>query len=554
MNDIEIARRHKLNPIAEVAASCGIPFDRLELYGNYKAKLLPTESGKKGKLVLVTAINPTPLGEGKTTVSIGLADALKRRGKKSGLALREPSLGPVFGIKGGATGGGYAQVVPMDDINLHFTGDIAAITLANNLLSSMIDNHIFQGNELGIDPERVVWKRCVDLNDRALRHIQVGLEGPKNGVPRLDGFDITAASEVMAILCLARDLNDLKQRLGNILISYTYGGSPVYCRQLKAENAMAILLKDAIKPNLVQTLEGTPALIHGGPFANIAHGCNSIIATQAALSLFDYTVTEAGFGADLGAEKFLNVKCCLMGIKPDAVVIVASVKALKHNGGLPREQLSQPHLEALSAGICNLEKHIENVTQGFGLPCAVAINRFSTDTEEELDLVKQTCSRYGVKACVVTVWADGGAGGLELADEVARLCDIPSQVNFTYPLEAGIRDKIEAIVKKVYGGGRVAYSDEAKESIEKIEDMGYGGLPVIIAKSQYSLSADPKVLGRPRGFEFPIKSVCLRSGAGFVVACAGDIMLMPGLPKEPAAARMKIFGSPAGSYEIEGLF
>lgn len=554
MNDIEIAKRHKLKPIAEIAASCGIPQGRLELYGNYKAKLIPSESGKKGKLILVTAINPTPLGEGKTTVSIGLADALRRRGKNAGLALREPSLGPVFGIKGGATGGGYAQVVPMEDINLHFTGDLAAITSANNLLAGMIDNHIFQGNELGIDPEKNVWKRCMDLNDRALRHIQVGLGGPKHGVPRADGFDITAASEVMAILCLAADIDDLKERLGNILIGYTYQGQPVCCRELKAHDAMAILLKDAIKPNLVQTLEGTPALIHGGPFANIAHGCNSVIATKEALSLFDYTVTEAGFGADLGAEKFIDVKCRLMGIKPDAIVIVATVKALKYNGGLPKDKLSQPDLEALSAGICNLEKHIENVTRVFGLPCAVAVNRFAADTEEELDLIRKTCRKHGVKACTVTVWADGGAGALELADEVARLCETASQVNFTYPLEAGIKGKIEAIVKKIYGGSSVAYSDEAEKSIEKIEEMGYGGLPVIIAKSQYSLSADPKLLGRPEGFEFPIKSVYLRSGAGFVVACAGDIMLMPGLPKEPAAARMKISGTPGGGYDIEGLF
>lgn len=554
MNDIEITKRHKLKPITEIASGCGISPDRLELYGNYKAKVLPTGGGKKGKLILVTAINPTPLGEGKTTISIGLADALRRRGKNAGLALREPSLGPVFGIKGGATGGGYAQVVPMDDINLHFTGDIAAITSANNLLSAMIDNHIFQGNELGIDPQRVVWRRCMDLNDRALRHIQTGLGGPKNGPERSDGFDITAASEVMAILCLSKDLNNLKERLGNILIGYDCNGGPVYCRQLNAENAMAILLKDAIKPNLVQTLEGTPAFIHGGPFANIAHGCNSIIATKTAQSLFDYTVTEAGFGADLGAEKFLDVKCRIAGIKADAIVIVATVKALKYNGGVPKDKLLEPNPEALKIGAQNLEKHIENIKDFFKLPCAVAINRFTTDTEEELEVIREICSRHGVRACVATVWAEGGAGALELADEAVRLCDIPSQINFAYPLEADVVSKIESLVKNIYGGKSVTCSDEARQSIKKIEEMGYGNLPVIVAKSQYSLSSDAKVLGRPRDFEFYVKSVYLRSGAGFIVVCAGDIMLMPGLPKVPAAAKMSISGNPDGSYDIEGLF
>jgi formate--tetrahydrofolate ligase len=557
VNDIEIASRHKMLPIIEIAKNCGISEDRLELYGKYKAKVLPLKSSKRGKLILVTAINPTPLGEGKTTISIGLADGLRQKGLNAGLALREPSLGPVFGIKGGATGGGYAQVVPMEDINLHFTGDIAAVTCANNILSSIIDNHIFQGNELNIDKENIIWHRCLDLNDRALRYINVGGGGEKNGVPRADSFDITAASEIMAILCLAKDIEDLKKRLGDIIIGYDYDGNPVYARQLKAENAMAILLKDAIKPNLVQTLEGTPAFIHGGPFANIAHGCNSIIATETALSLFDYTVTEAGFGADLGAEKFLDFKCRLAGLNVNAVVIVATVKALKYGGGMAKDQLSGENYTALKTGLENLEKHIENIKLQFKLPVCVAINRYTTDRNEEIEEIKKTCQKYGVKALETTVWANGGKGADALAAEVIRLCDNSSgKINFTYSLDDSIQNKIEAIVTKIYGGKKVIYSENAQKAIERIlkTGKGYEKLPVIIAKSQYSLSSDPKALGRPRDFDFYVKNVYLRGGAGFIVVTAGDIMLMPGLPKSPASDNMTIKGKENGDYEITGLF
>ena len=558
MNDIEIAKKHKPLHITQIASDCKIPEDKLELYGKYKAKLLPIEQKKKGKLILVTAINPTPLGEGKTTISIGLADGLRQKGKNAGLALREPSLGPVFGIKGGATGGGYAQIVPMEDINLHFTGDLPAITSANNILSSIIDNHIFQGNTLEIDTDSIIWHRCMDLNDRALRYINVGNGGEKNGIPRADSFDITAASEVMAILCLAKDLSDLKRRLGEIIIGYNKNGKPVYSKDLKAHNAMAILLKDAIRPNLVQTLEGTPALIHGGPFANIAHGCNSIIATKTALGLFDYTVTEAGFGADLGAEKFLDVKCRLGDLSVNAVVIVATIKALKYSGGMAKDSLQTENMQALNSGMENLKKHIENITKQFKLPCCVAINRYITDRDSEIEAVYKACKDLNVVAEDTTVWAEGGKGALNLADEVIRLCDLPEKgINFTYNLNDSIERKIDDIVTKIYGGKRAVFSDEALQAIEKIKNAGkgYEKLPVIIAKTQYSLSQNPKLLGRPQGFDFNIKNVYLRSGAGFIVATAGDIMLMPGLPKIPVSDNMTIESNEKdGSYEIGGLF
>lgn len=557
MNDIEIAKMHKMQPITLIAKKCGIEEERLELYGKYKAKVNLKKSNKKGKLILVTAINPTPLGEGKTTVSIGLADGLRQKGKNAGLALREPSQGPVFGIKGGATGGGYSQVVPMEDINLHFTGDISAITAANNLLSSIIDNHIFQGNDLNIDKENIIWHRCMDLNDRALRYINVGNGGEKNGIPRNDHFDITAASEIMAILCLSKDLEDLKTRLKNIIIGYNYSGQPVYAYQLKAENAMAILLKDAIKPNLVQTLEGTPAFIHGGPFANIAHGCNSIIATKTAQSLFDYTVTEAGFGADLGAEKFLDVKCRTAGLDVNAVVIVATVKALKYSGGLPKDKLTEKDNNALINGLENLKKHIENITKQFNLPACVAINRYITDTDEEIEIIKKECKNLGVKAADVKVWAEGGKGAITLADEVIKLCDQECKgINFTYDLNDSIENKINSVVTKIYGGKEVVYSDQAKKAIQKIINAGkdYDKLPVIIAKTQYSLSADSKLLGRPKDFSFYIKEIYLRSGSGFIVATAGNIMLMPGLPKIPASDNMTIKQEENGGYSITGLF
>ena len=541
--DIEIAQDTKLLPIREVAQKAGIREELLEYYGKYKAKLeLDTlkSAPRKGKLILVTAINPTPAGEGKTTTSVGLADALCRLGKSTMLCLREPSLGPVFGVKGGAAGGGYAQVVPMEDINLHFTGDFHAIGAANNLLAAMLDNHIQQGNALDIDVKNITWKRCVDMNDRQLRNIVCGLGGKMQGVPREDGFDITVASEIMAILCLASDLMDLKRRIARIVVGYNRKGEPVTAHDLKAEGAMTVLLKDAIKPNLVQTLEHNPAIVHGGPFANIAHGCNSVSATDAALKLCDYVVTEAGFGADLGAEKFLDIKCRYAGLEPSAVVIVATVKALKYNGGVPKTDLSQENLEALEKGLPNLLKHVENITQVYGLPAVVAINRFSQDTDAELRLIAEKCAQYGVNVALSQVWAKGGEGGVELAEEVLRLCDQPHSFRFAYDLEQTIPEKIEAIVKRIYGGGAVTYSKAARDAIQKLTELGYGNLPVCMAKTQYSLSDDQTKLGRPEGFTVSVAKVKISAGAGFIVVQTGDIMTMPGLPKAPAAERIDI--------------
>ena len=541
--DIEIAQDTKLLPIREVAQKAGIREELLEYYGKYKAKLeLDTlkSAPRKGKLILVTAINPTPAGEGKTTTSVGLADALCRLGKSTMLCLREPSLGPVFGVKGGAAGGGYAQVVPMEDINLHFTGDFHAIGAANNLLAAMLDNHIQQGNALDIDVKNITWKRCVDMNDRQLRNIVCGLGGKMQGVPREDGFDITVASEIMAILCLASDLMDLKRRIARIVVGYNRKGEPVTAHDLKAEGAMTVLLKDAIKPNLVQTLEHNPAIVHGGPFANIAHGCNSVSATDAALKLCDYVVTEAGFGADLGAEKFLDIKCRYAGLEPSAVVIVATVKALKYNGGVPKTDLSRENLEALEKGLPNLLKHVENITQVYGLPAVVAINRFSQDTDAELRLIAEKCAQYGVNVALSQVWAKGGEGGVELAEEVLRLCDQPHSFRFAYDLEQTIPEKIEAIVKRIYGGGAVTYSKAARDAIQKLTELGYGNLPVCMAKTQYSLSDDQTKLGRPEGFTVSVAKVKISAGAGFIVVQTGDIMTMPGLPKAPAAERIDI--------------
>ena len=541
--DIEIAQSTEMLPIREVAQKAGIQEDLLEYYGKYKAKLdlAPLKNApRKGKLILVTAINPTPAGEGKTTTSVGLADALCHMGKSTMLCLREPSLGPVFGVKGGAAGGGYAQVVPMEDINLHFTGDFHAIGAANNLLAAMIDNHIQQGNALDIDVKNITWKRCVDMNDRQLRNIVCGLGGRMQGVPREDGFDITVASEIMAILCLASDLMDLKQRIARIIIGYNRKGEPVTAHDLKAEGAMTVLLKDAIKPNLVQTLENNPAIVHGGPFANIAHGCNSVSATDTALKLCDYVVTEAGFGADLGAEKFLDIKCRYAGMDPSAVVIVATVKALKYNGGVPKAELGSENLEALEKGLPNLLKHVENITQVYGLPAVVAINRFSQDTDAELNLIREKCAQYGVNVALSEVWGKGGAGGLELAEEVLRLCQQPHTFRFSYELNQSIPEKIEAIVKRIYGGAGVTYSKAAKDSIQKLTDLGYGSLPVCMAKTQYSLSDDQTKLGRPEGFTVSVAKVKISAGAGFIVVLTGDIMTMPGLPKVPAAERIDI--------------
>ena len=551
--DIQIAQEATLLPIAEVAKSIGIGEDLLEPYGRTKAKIDSTalrDRPRKGKLILVTAINPTPAGEGKTTTSVGLADALHAMGKQTVLALREPSLGPVFGVKGGAAGGGYAQVVPMEEINLHFTGDFHAIGAANNLLAAMLDNHIQQGNALGIDVKKITWKRCVDMNDRQLRNIVDGLGGRMQGVPREDGFDITVASEVMAVLCLASDLKDLKERLARIVVGYTYDDKPVTAADLKAQGAMAALLKDAIKPNLVQTLEHTPALIHGGPFANIAHGCNSVSATDTALKLGDYVVTEAGFGADLGAEKFLDIKCRYAGLTPSAVVIVATVKALKYNGGVPKNELGQENLEALERGLPNLLKHVENITQVFGLPAVVAINRFTNDTDAELELIRTKCAEYGVHVALSEVWAKGGQGGLELAEEVLRLCEQSNQFRFAYELDQPLREKIAAIVTKVYGGAGVAYTAAASKELDRLEAMGYGGLPVCMAKTQYSLTDDPAKLGRPEGFTITVSKVKVSAGAGFVVALTGDIMTMPGLPKVPAAENIDV----DENGRITGLF
>lgn len=545
MTDIEIARQAKMLHIREIAAKVGIREEDIEYYGKYKAKLgrevYSEFSGRKdGKLVLVTAINPTPAGEGKTTTTIGLGDALSKMGKSVMLALREPSLGPVMGLKGGAAGGGYAQVVPMEDINLHFTGDMHAITAANNLLSAMIDNHIHQGNALDLDVSNIVWKRAVDMNDRALRKIVVGMGGKINGVPREDGFMITVASEIMAILCLALDIDDLKKRLGDIIIGYNRSGEPVYARELKAEGAMAVLLKDAMKPNLVQTLEHTPCLIHGGPFANIAHGCNSIQATKLAMKLADYTVTEAGFGADLGAEKFMDIKCRFAGIHPNAVVIVATVRALKYNGGVKKDALKEENVEALKAGMGNLQKNIENM-QAFGAPVVVAVNRFDTDTDAELDTVISMCREWGAECALSEVFAKGGEGGLELAEKVLdAIASTKAEYHPVYDVNDTIQNKIEAIVKKIYGGDGVEYTARAKKQIARLEQLGLDKKPVCMAKTQYSLSDDPSLLGRPEGFTVTVSTVRVSNGAGFIVAETGDIMTMPGLPKSPAAERIDV--------------
>jgi len=561
-SDIEIAQNVEMKPIREVAATLGIGEDDMEPYGKYKCKvnsLAPAEDGTgnsgpegNGRLILVTAINPTPAGEGKTTTTIGLGDALRRLGKKVVLAIREPSLGPVFGIKGGAAGGGYAQVVPMEDINLHFTGDMHAISAANNLLASMLDNHIYQGNELGLDVRKITWKRCMDMNDRQLRFLTDGLGGRTNGVPREDGFDITAASEIMAILCLSGDMEDLKARLRRIVVGYTRDDQPVTAGQLKAEGAMAALLRDAIKPNLVQTLEHTPAFVHGGPFANIAHGCSSIAATRMAMQLGDYAVTEAGFGADLGAEKFLDIKCRMGGLKPSAVVIVATVRALKLHGGAQKDALGKEDLSALEKGIPNLLKHIENITVKFGLPAVVAVNRFPTDTEAELCFVEEQCRKLEVPVALSEVWAKGGEGGIQLAKEVLRLADGKDSdgFHFLYPDEMPLREKMETIAGEIYGADGVDFAPAAQKEIDRLESLGFGSLPVCIAKTQYSLSDDAKKLGRPKGFRITVRNVKVSAGAGFVVALTGDIMTMPGLSRVPAAEKIDV--SPAGV--ISGLF
>ncbi len=545
LSDIEIAHRCQMKPITEIAEKAGIEEKYIEQYGRYKAKIdlsiMKENNRPNGKLILVTAITPTPAGEGKTTTTIGLADGLSRIGKNVTVALREPSLGPVFGIKGGAAGGGYAQVVPMEDINLHFTGDFHAIGAANNLLAAMLDNHIKQGNELGIDVRRITWKRCVDMNDRQLRNIVDGLGGVANGVPREDGFDITVASEIMAVLCLSEGISDLKERLSRIIVGYTYDDKPVTCAELKAAGAMAALLKDALKPNLVQTLEGTPALVHGGPFANIAHGCNSVTATRLAMRLSDYAVTEAGFGADLGAEKFLDIKCRAAGLTPAAVVMVATVRALKMHGGLDKKSLDTEDIAALEKGIPNLLRHIHNIKNVYGLPCVVAINRFPTDTDNEIDFIIKKCRELGVNTVLSTVWADGGKGGEELAREVVRLCEEEkADFKFSYPLDCGIEEKIEAIVKKVYGGSGITVLPAAKKQIEKLTALGFAGLPVCIAKTQYSFSDNPALLGAPEGFTVTVKNVKISAGAGFIVVLTGDIMTMPGLPRRPAAENIDV--------------
>ncbi|MBP7175463.1 MAG: formate--tetrahydrofolate ligase [Thermoclostridium sp.] len=555
-SDIEIAQSIPLHPIEQIAQSLGVDREYLELYGNYKAKINYTifdrlEANPDGRLILVTAITPTPAGEGKTTTTVGLGDALARLGKKAIITLREPSLGPVFGIKGGAAGGGYAQVVPMEDINLHFTGDMHAVSAANNLLAAMLDNHIYQGNQLGIDSRRITWKRCMDMNDRQLRFMVNGLNGKVNGVPREDGFDITVASEIMAILCLSRDLDHLKEKLRNIIVGYTWADEPVTAGQLKADGAMAALLKDALKPNLVQTLEHTPAFIHGGPFANIAHGCNSIMATKMALKLGDYVVTEAGFGADLGAEKFLDIKCRVAGFKPSAVVIVATVRALKHHGGVQKTELSVENLAALEKGLPNLLQHIENITTKFKLPTVVAINRFPTDTEAELAMIEEKCRQYGANVALSEVWAKGGEGGETLAREVIRLVgEGRSDFQYIYDNELSIREKVEAIVTKVYGGDGVDFTPAALKEIAKIEEMGFRDLPVCMAKTQYSFSDDPKKLGSPKNFKVSVRNVKVSAGAGFVVVLTGDIMTMPGLPKVPAAESINV----DSNGKISGLF
>lgn len=552
--DIEIAQSYKMKPITEIAEKVGIPEDYLEAYGRYKAKIdtafLKNETRKDGKLVLVTAINPTPAGEGKTTTTIGLADALNSMRKKTVVALREPSLGPVFGVKGGATGGGYAQVVPMEDINLHFTGDFHAIGAANNLLCAMLDNHIYQGNALKINPESITIKRCVDMNDRQLRQITDGLGGRFNGVPRSDGFEITVASEVMAVFCLAESLSDLKNRLAKITVGYTYDRKPVTAGDLKAQGAMTALLKDALKPNLVQTMEGTPAIIHGGPFANIAHGCNSVIATKTALKLGDYCITEAGFGADLGAEKFLDIKCLAEGLKPSAVVLVATVRALKFHGGVKKEDLNAENLEALEKGMPNLIRHVENLTKVYKLPTVVAINEFPTDTEAEIELVDESCKKLGVNVVRSSVWANGGKGGEKLAEEVVELCENDNDFTCAYDLAEPIEQKIVDLTQKIYGGDGVEFSDEAKAKIEILEKQGYGNLPICVAKTQYSFSDDATLLGAPKGFNIHVRDVKVSSGAGFIVVYTGTVMTMPGLPKIPAAENIDV----DDSEKIKGLF
>ena len=557
MTDIEIAQQCRMHPIADIAATAGIDESYLEQYGRYKAKIDPQllkdrAERPDGKLILVTAINPTPAGEGKTTTSVGLADGLRKIGKNAVAALREPSLGPVFGVKGGAAGGGYAQVVPMEDINLHFTGDFHAIGAANNLLAAMLDNHIQQGNALGIDVKQITWKRCVDMNDRQLRQIVDGLGGRIQGVPREDGFDITVASEVMAVLCLASDITDLKARLGRMIVAYTFDGKPVTAHDLKAEGAMTALLKDALKPNLVQTLEGTPTLIHGGPFANIAHGCNSVTATRMALKLGDYVVTEAGFGADLGAEKFLDIKCRLAGLRPNAVVIVATVRALKSHGGVPKAELNTENLDALEKGLPNLLHHVNTIRSTYHLPCVVAINAFPTDTEAELRLVEDKCRELGVRAVLSEVWAKGGEGGKALAEEVVRLCEQPSAEAFTfsYPTDTTLVSKLNTIVQRVYGGAQAVLIPAAQKQAERLTELGFGDLPVCMAKTQYSLSDDPTLLGAPKDFAVTVRSLKVSAGAGFIVALTGEIMTMPGLPKVPAAEKIDV----DENGRITGLF
>ena len=555
LTDIEIAQRCEMQPITEIAARAGIDDKYVEQYGKYKAKidlsLMKENKNPDGKLILVTAITPTPAGEGKTTTTIGLADGMRRIGKNVMVALREPSLGPVFGIKGGAAGGGYAQVVPMEDINLHFTGDFHAIGAANNLLAAMLDNHIKQGNELNIDVRRITWKRCVDMNDRQLRFITDGLGGVANGVPREDGFDITVASEIMAGLCLSESITDLKERLARIIVGYTFDDKPVTCADLKAQGAMAALLKDALKPNLVQTLEGTPALVHGGPFANIAHGCNSVTATKLAMKLGDYAVTEAGFGADLGAEKFLDIKCRAAGLTPSAVVLVATVRALKMHGGLAKTELGKEDLTALGNGLPNLLRHVSNIKNVYGLPCVVAVNRFPTDTDAEIEFITDKCRELGVNTVLSTVWAEGGKGGEALAHEVVRLCEEEKgDFRFSYPLDCTIEEKIDAVVRKVYGGSGINILPAARKQIDKLASLGFGGLPVCIAKTQYSFSDDPTLLGAPEGFTVTVKNVKISAGAGFIVVLTGDIMTMPGLPRRPAAERIDI----DENGKITGLF
>jgi formate--tetrahydrofolate ligase len=553
--DIQIAQEAKMLDIREIAKNLGLSENDIELYGKYKAKvsldiLKRHEDKHDAKLILVTAINPTPAGEGKTTTSVGLADALNRLGKKTVLCLREPSLGPVFGIKGGAAGGGYAQVVPMEDINLHFTGDFHAIGAANNLLAAMLDNHIHQGNELNIDTRKITWRRAVDMNDRQLRNIVCGLGGRSNGVPRSDGFDITVASEIMAVLCLATGLKDLKERLGRIIVAYTYDDKPITAHDLHAEGAMAALLKDALKPNLVQTLEGNPAFVHGGPFANIAHGCNSISATETGLKLGDYVVTEAGFGADLGAEKFLDIKCRTMGIAPSAVVVVATVRALKHHGGVAKSELSRENLPALEKGLPNLLQHVENVTKVFGLPCVVAINVFPSDTAAELKLVEDQCRKLGVNVALSEVWAKGGEGGIDLANEVLRLCEQPARFQYCYDVNASIKDKLNAIATKLYRAEGVVLTANANKQLQQLTDLGFSNMPICMAKTQYSFSDDPSLLGAPRGFVITVRELRVSAGAGFIVALTGDIMTMPGLPKVPAAENIDV----EENGRISGLF